>query len=178
MSMSRPAICIVLATALLCVPADGRDGPRFGKPADTARIAAWDIDVSPDGTGLPPGSGSVVQGARLFAEKCAMCHGAAGAGQPADRLTGGVGTLRAPRPIKTVASYWPYATTLFSYISSAMPINDPQSLTPDEVYALLAYLLSIDGIVGKDAVLDAGNLAEIRMPNRDGFRNVWDHPSP
>lgn len=113
----------------------------------------------------------------MFEMKCAACHGEAGAGQPADRLTGGVGTLKSARPIKTVASYWPYATTLFSYIRSAMPINDPQSLTADEVYALSAYLLSVDGIVGKDAVLDAGSLAKIKMPNRDGFRNAWGRPA-
>lgn len=147
---------------------------HLGVPAAPASIAALDTDVSPDGRGLPIGHGSVREGAALFEERCVMCHGEAGAGTPGDRLTGGIGTLATPHPVKTVASYWPYATTLFGYIRAAMPITNPRSLEPNEVYALCAYLLSVDRIVSKTAVLDAKTLPKVRMPNRDGFRDVWD----
>jgi cytochrome c len=132
-------------------------------------VAGYDISIAPDGRTLPPGSGSVAQGAAVYAQKCLACHGSEGAGGPMDRLTGGIGTLTAERPIKTVASYWPYAATVFDYIRRAMPLNAPQSLDDSEVYAVTAYLLSIDNIVPKTAVLDARTLPQVRMPNRDGF---------
>ncbi|MEI9988637.1 MAG: cytochrome c [Rhizomicrobium sp.] len=147
--------------------------PHLGEPADPGRIAAWDILPGRDGSNLPPGHGSVAEGQAIFAERCAMCHGEAGAGGPADRLTGGVGSLTSPHPLRTVASYWPYATTLFGYIRAAMPINQPRSLSANDAYALCAYILSVDKIVPGDAVLDATNLAAVKMPNRDGFRTVW-----
>jgi cytochrome c len=152
--------------------------PGLGQPADTARMSAWDIDVSPDGVGLPDGHGSVAKGAAVFAEKCQMCHGVAGAGGAADRLTGGIGTLRAAQPVKTVASYWPYATTLFGFVRAGMPITAPRSLTASEVYAVCAYLLSIDHIVPQDAVLDRNSLPAIVMPNRNGFRSMWPPKKP
>lgn len=133
-----------------------------------------DITVAGDGTGLPPGAGSVAEGKAIFDQKCAACHGTAASGGVADRLTGGIGTLTAPKPIKTVASYWPYAPTLFDYIRRAMPLTAPPSLKDDEVYALAAYLLSIDGIVDADARLDARSLTQIRMPNRAGFVSLED----
>src|SRR5205085_12612753 len=124
--------------------------------------------------GLPPGSGTVEQGAAVFAQKCVACHGPNGAGTASgDRLTGGIGTLTSDNPIKTVSSYWPYATTLFDYIRRAMPVTNPQSLQNDEVYAVAAYFLSIDNIVPKDAVLDAQSLPKVQMPNRNGFIN-WE----
>lgn len=147
--------------------------PKLGTPADPGRIAAWDLLPGRDGDNLPPGQGSVRQGAAIFENRCSACHGEAGVGQPGDRLTGGVGTLTSAQPMRTVASYWPYATTLFGYIRVAMPINKPRSLTAAETYAVCAYLLSIDGIVPKNAVLDAGRLRAVKMPNRDGFRPVW-----
>jgi S-disulfanyl-L-cysteine oxidoreductase SoxD len=157
---------------LLCVvatPAFGQGPPHFGMAADPARIKAWDISIAPDGTGLPPGNGSVAEGLAIYSQKCVMCHGVDGVGKPADRLTGGIGTLTSPAPVKTVASYWPYATTLFDYIRRAMPVTAPRTLTDQETYALVAYILSVDGIVKKDAILDAKSLPKIRMPNRDGF---------
>jgi len=165
-----------LFASLLTLSATGVSAQtlHLGVPAAPANIAALDTDVSPDGRGLPIGHGSVREGAALFAERCVMCHGEAGVGKPADRLTGGIGTLATPHPVKTVASYWPYATTLFGYIRAAMPITNPRSLAPNEVYALCAYLLSVDGIVSKNTVLNAKSLPKIRMPNRDGFRSVWD----
>ena len=146
--------------------------PGLGRPATAAEIAAVDISIPPSGAGLPAGSGSAVRGAAIFADKCQACHGASGAGGPMDRLTGGIGSLATPTPVKTVASYWPYATTVFDYIRRAMPLTAPQSLTDDEAYALTAYLLSVDGIVAKDAVLDAASLPKVAMPNRGGFVDV------
>ncbi len=147
--------------------------PRLGEPANSGRIAAWDILPGRDGSNLPPGHGSVREGQAIFAARCAMCHGEAGAGKPADRLTGGVRSLTTPHPLRTVASYWPYATTLFGYIRAAMPINQPRSLNANEAYALCAYILSVDRIVPGNAVLGAANLAAVKMPNRNGFRAVW-----
>nr|WP_284508354.1 MULTISPECIES: cytochrome c [unclassified Caballeronia] len=141
----------------------------IGTPVSAADIAAWNIDVAPDGRGLPAGSGDVVTGARIFAAKCASCHGAKGEGVLGDRLIGGRGTLASEKPVRTVGSYWPYATTLFDYIRRAMPYNAPQSLSADEVYAVSAWILNQNGIVPDDARLDAHSLAAIRMPNRDGF---------
>jgi cytochrome c len=148
--------------------------PRLGRPATPEEIARVDISIPPSGEGLPAGSGSVAQGAAVYAQKCEVCHGPNGAGTPSgDRLVGGIGSLATPNPIKTVASYWPYATTLFDYIRRAMPIVAPQSLQNDEVYAVVAYILSIDNIVPKDAVLDAQSLPKVQMPNRNGFVN-WE----
>jgi cytochrome c len=143
--------------------------PDLGRAPSPAELSAADISIMPDGRGLPPGSGTVEQGAQLYAAKCQACHGANGQGGPNDRLTGGIGTLASPRPVKTIASYWPYATTVFDYTRRAMPITAPQSLTNDEVYAVTAYILSIDGIVAKDARLDAQTLPKVQMPNRGGF---------
>jgi cytochrome c len=159
------AIAAILAGSV--VRADERYG--IGRSATPHEIAGWDIDVSPSGAGLPAGRGDVRQGEAIFAEKCAACHGAHGEGKPMDRLVGGIGTLRDKKPDKTVGSFWPYATTLFDYVRRAMPMNAPQSLTPDEVYAVSAYVLFLNGIVPQDATLDADNLARINMPNRDGF---------
>ncbi len=143
----------------------------FGRLATPAEIAAADIDVRADGAGLPPGRGSVTDGAALFASGCAACHGEQGqkpiAGAPL--LMGGLGTLATPKPVQTVGSYWPYATTLFDYIRRAMPFQAPGSLTDDQVYALTAYILRLNGIVPDDTVLDAATLPKVRMPNRDGF---------
>ena len=137
-------------------------------------IAKVDISIPPDGKGLPAGSGSVAQGAAVFQQKCLVCHGENGAGTPSgDRLVGGIGSLNTPNPVKTVNSYWPYATTVFDYIRRAMPNPNPKSLQNDEVYALVAYIPSIDNIVPKDAVLDASSLPKVQMPNRAGFVN-WE----
>ncbi|MGH8778165.1 c-type cytochrome [Paraburkholderia sp.] len=141
----------------------------IGTPVAPSALARWDIDVSPDGRGLPPGHGTVTLGKQIFAAKCAMCHGAQGQGGIGDPLVGGMGTLTSAKPKKTVGSYWPYATTLFDYIRRAMPYNAPQSLSADEVYSVSAYLLYLNGIVPASAGLDAKTLPKVRMPNRDGF---------
>jgi len=141
----------------------------FGRPANEADIKAWNIDIDPNGAGLPPGRGTVQQGAALYANKCAACHGPSGTEGPQIPLVGGQGSLTTNKPVKTIGSYWPYATTLYDYIHRAMPITAPQSLTPDEVYALVAWLLHQNGIIPGDAVMDASTLPAVRMPNRNGF---------
>ena len=158
------AVALAASTALAAAPK-----PDLGRAPSPAELTAIDISIMPDGKGLSAGSGTVEQGAAVYAAKCQACHGANGAGGPNDRLTGGVGSLASPKPVKTIASYWPYATTVFDYVRRAMPITAPQSLTNDEVYAVTAYLLSVDGIVPRDARLDAEGLPKVRMPNRDGF---------
>lgn len=163
---------VLAAAALAALAAVAQAGPRYGlgRPATQAEIAAWDIDIDRDGRKLPPGSGSVAQGRTLFAAQCAGCHGAKGEGGSGERLVGGQGSLASGKPLKTVGSFWPYAPTLFDYIRRAMPLNAPQSLTSEEVYAVSAYVLNLNGLVPDDAVLDAAALAAVRMPNRDGFR--------
>ena len=144
--------------------------PQLGQPIAPADIAPWDISIAPDGAGLPPGRGTAAQGEAIYAAQCQACHGEKGAGRPNDALVGGKGSLAPGKPpIKTVGSYWPYATTLFDYIRRAMPFQESKSLTPDQVYAVSAYILHLNEIVGKDDVLDSETLPKVKMPNRDGF---------
>ena len=151
-----------------CAQTPGRYG--IGRTATDAEIAGWNIDIGRNGENLPRGSGTVAHGREVFAEQCSACHGEKGAGKPNDVLVGGSGSLAAGQaPVKTVGSYWPYATTLFDYIRRAMPYNEPKSLTADETYALSAYILALNGIVGASDVLDAQSLSKVKMPNRDGF---------
>jgi len=166
-----------LALAVAPVLAQGAaEGPGLGRPATPEEIAHVDISIPPSGENLPPGSGTVAAGAMVFAERCVACHGEAGAGgQGLTRLTGGVGSLATDMPVKTVNSYWPYATTVFDYIRRAMPLDAPQSLTNEQVYAVTAYILSIDGVVPEDATLDATTLPQVEMPNRNGFVNWYMH---
>ena len=158
---------------------------RFGvgRAAAAAEIAAWDVDVAPDGHGLPAGRGTVAQGATIFAAKCAVCHGASAEGQTgalppgqaaAPRLVGrdprdGFPFGQDPKLVKTVGNYWPYATTLFDYVRRAMPLTAPGSLTNDEVYSLVAFLLAQNEIVDRAATLDSASLVAVRMPARDKF---------
>ncbi|GAB4394384.1 MAG: cytochrome c [Kiloniellaceae bacterium] len=164
----RVVLALAVATVVLCGTALAFSYD-FGRPAAPDEIALWDIDVRPDGTGLPPGGGTVAQGREIYADNCAACHGEAGQGGIKDRLVGGQGSLATDHPVKTIGSFWPYATTLYDYIRRAMPYTAPGSLSDDETYALVAYLLNLNGIVPEDARLDQTNLAKIRMPNRDGF---------
>src|SRR5207248_1443440 len=130
---------------------------------------AIDIEVLPDGRGLPAGSGTAERGKTVYANRCVSCHGATGKEGPQDVLVGGQGTLRSARPLKTVGSYWPYATTLWDYINRAMPFDQPGLLKPSEVYAAVAYILNMNGIIREDQVIDATSLPKIVMPNREGF---------
>lgn len=140
-----------------------------GTALSAGAVAPWNIDVSADGAGLPPGHGSVADGKKLYDSQCAACHGAKGEGGIADKLVGGIGSLKADKPVKTIGSFWPYATTLYDFIGRAMPYTAPKSLKPEEVYAVTAYLLNLNGIVPADAVLDAHSLPRVAMPNRNGF---------
>jgi S-disulfanyl-L-cysteine oxidoreductase SoxD len=163
-------IAILTAVALACatsVQAQGSYG--IGRPATAAEIAGWNIDIDREGHNLPPGSGTVSHGHEVFDQQCASCHGAKGEGGIGDRLAGGQGTLATPNPVRTVGSYWPYAPTLFDYIRRAMPQNAPQSLGNDDVYAVSAYILHLNGLLPADAVLDASTLSAIKMPNRGTF---------
>jgi S-disulfanyl-L-cysteine oxidoreductase SoxD len=173
MSMRERLLCAVaLALAAGLGTAIAADGQRFGQPIAPEDTAAWDISIAPDGVGLPPGSGIPAQGAVVYAEKCAACHGQKGEGQPNDRLVGGQLTGDQPA-VKTVGSYWPYATTLFDYTRRAMPWQLPKSLTNDEVYAVSAYILRLNGIIGDNDVMNATTLPKVTMPNRDGFISLY-----
>ena len=143
----------------------------FGRPATAQEIAVWDIDVRPDGKGLPVGQGDVKKGKLLYAQKCAMCHGDDGRAKPGVKLPGAalVGDTLATSKAKTIGNYWPYATTLFDYMRRAMPYNLPGSLSNNEVYSLTAYLLSANKIVKDDVVLDAKNLYKVVMPGKKLF---------
>ena len=154
--------------ALLCCSGSAT-AAEFGRPATAEEIKAWNIDVAPDGTGLPDGHGDVARGRQVFEDNCSACHGAKGEGGIADRLTGGRGSLATDHPIKTVGSFWPYATTLFDYVRRAMPYPAPQTLSDDDTYAVVAYILNLNDIVPPDAVLDRNSLPRVKMPNRDGF---------
>ena len=142
---------------------------NLGTPISEAEIAPWDISILPDGTGLPPGSGMPSEGARIFAAKCSVCHGENGKGGLAAAIAGGGPLTAGIETTKTIANFWPYATTLFDFTRRAMPWPRPRTLTNDEVYALTAYMLSLNKIVGEDAVMNAQTLPKVRMPNRDGF---------
>src|SRR5438445_6214705 len=158
-----------LASVFTVLSAEDRGSFGIGRVATEEEIRAWNIDVSSTGEGLPPGSGTVKRGAQVFAAKCAMCHGPTGTEGPKDRLVGGQGTLTTAKPVKTIGSYWPYATTLYDFINRAMPFNAPGSLNPDEIYSVIAWLLFQNGIVKEDAVIDARTLPLVQMPNRNGF---------
>ncbi|WP_428099924.1 c-type cytochrome [Candidatus Rariloculus sp.] len=171
--MSTHRLAAGLGALMLGAAAPGtltaQAGPGLGVELSAEQIAAWDINIAPDGTGLPPGSGDARTGAEVYALKCVACHAVEEEGGLNDRLTGGHGSLAGSAPVRTVGSYWPYATTIFDYIRRAMPFTSPQSLTDDETYALTAYLLQLNGIIGEDDVMDATTLPSVEMPNRDGF---------
>lgn len=160
------------ALAAACATTDSSgpsSRPAFGRAATAQEVAAWDISIAPSGEGLPAGTGTPKQGEAVYVAKCQVCHGEKGAGKPADQLVGGVGSLASANPVRTVGSYWPYATTVFDYTRRAMPANNPLSLSSDETYAVTAYLLYLNGIIGENAVMDARTLPQVKMPNRDGF---------
>ena len=183
---SRVAAAGALALAFTAAgggaQAQGYGGPyNIGRPATADEIAKWDIDVMPDGTGLPPGQGTHAEGAVIFKNSCALCHGDNLKGGDAakvtfdrftprgDPLIGGRGTLTTDNPVKTVESYWPYSTTLFDYIRRAMPFVAPGSLKDNEVYALVAFILGEANIIDKAQVMNKDTLWKVQMPNKDGF---------
>jgi S-disulfanyl-L-cysteine oxidoreductase SoxD len=151
MSLHRKVILAAATAASLASLAWAYD---FGRPATPDEIKLWDIDVRPDGTGLPQGSGTVAHGKQVYQDNCEVCHGTNGEGGIKDRLVGGEGTLASSKPLKTVGSYWPYATTLFDYIRRAMPYPIPGTLSADDTYAVSAYILSLNGILPADEKVD------------------------
>ena len=169
--MSMPSRLVTASASLLVLSSAAlAEGPGLGRVATPDEIASWDVSIGPDGAGLPPGRGTPKQGEPVYAEKCAACHGEKGAGKPNDQLVGGRGSLSGDQaPVKTVGSFWPYATTLFDYVRRAMPLNAPKSLSDDEVYAVSAYILQLNGIIGEADAMDAQTLPRVQMPNRDGF---------
>jgi len=163
------ALCIVAGPALA-------DGPGLGKPLNESDIAAWDISIEPDGKGLPPGGGTPAQGGRIFAEKCATCHGPEGKGgvagvtaAPLPPLVGGGPITDISAAMKRIANFWPHSTTLFDYIRRSMPWQQPMTLSNDEVYALTAYILALNKLIGDNDTMNGQTLPKVQMPNRDGF---------
>lgn len=166
MFMSRYIALVFLPLTLQSI---AQDSPGLGEPVDADTLAKIDYTVLPNGDGLPAGSGTAAEGAGIYASHCIACHGEAGEGSVNDALAGGHGSLASDQPKKTVGSYWPYATTVFDYIRRAMPLQSPGTLNNDELYAVTAYILHINGIVGEDVVMDAKALPAVKMPNREGF---------
>src|SRR5258705_7192478 len=164
------AAALTMAAGVACAA----EMPKFGKPISEGDLKAWDISIAPDGVGLPAGSGTPAQGATVFAAKCAACHGAKGEGGAGPRLVGGQGTLAPPAlPVQTAGSYLPYPTTVFDYVRRTMPWDRPKTLTNDEIYAVTGYILNINGIVKDGEAMNKDTLAKVRMPNRDGFSELY-----
>jgi mono/diheme cytochrome c family protein len=161
---------IALAIFAVCVSLSAQtNGLGVGRPATAEEIRDISTAIAPNGDGLPEGSGTVAAGREVFTAQCARCHGAKAQGDIGPTLVGGQGTLATARPLKTVGSFWPYATTLWDYINRAMPFDKPGLLKPSEVYAVAAFILNLNGIIGDNEVMDAKSLPKVKMPNRDGF---------
>jgi len=166
-------LLIALAAASATGTVIAAEGPGLGAPVSESEAAAVDFVVMPDGRGLPQGSGDAEQGLVIYQRECRICHGDGGQGGPNDRLTGGIGSLTGEQPIKTIGSYWPYATTIFDYVRRAMPYHQPGNLSADDVYAVTAYLLAENGVIERDQVMTAETLPAVQMPNREGFSWAW-----
>ena len=177
MFSKNTSVAMLALILLMVVPgefaaADTESSPKLGKAITPEAAAKWDLSVFPDGTGLPEGRGTVAHGEKLFEEKCAVCHGPEGIGASAEELRGGkTEDLSAPSPDKNIGTYWPFATTLFDFTRRAMPMAAPGSLSADEVYAVTAYLLHVNGIIGKNDEMNRITLPKVNMPNQNGF--IW-----
>ena len=170
MSMPRALLIASSILATTSAIAFAAESPNLGRVATPEEIAPWDISIGPDGVGLPPGAGTARQGEAVYAARCVTCHGEKGAGKPNDQLVGGQGSLPGDGPpVKTVGSFWPYATTVFDYVRRAMPYNESKSLSNDELYAVVAYILNLNGIIADNDTMDEQTLRKVKMPNRDGF---------
>lgn len=164
---------LLIAAILLVGTVVADERPELGEAVSAQELAMVDYTVLPNGEGLPEGSGTAATGASVYMQNCLACHGEGGTDGINDRLVGGHGSLTSDRPIKTVGSFWPYATTLFDYVRRAMPFQTPASLSNDEIYAVTAYLLFLNDVVEEDAEMNADSLPMVKMPNRDNF--VWDY---
>ena len=169
MFMRRAQPMFVLAAVFFVWTGSNAQSPNLGMPIEEQDIAAWDIDILPDGTGLPSGQGTAEQGEIIYAQKCAVCHGVNGEGGISPALAGGEPLSNGIDTGKTIGNFWPYATTIFDYTRRAMPWFAPRTLTDDEVYALTAYLLVLNNIIDNEDVMNADALPAVQMPNRDGF---------
>ncbi len=160
----------LVASAWSVVPVQSQSATYgIGRAATPTEIGDWGASIGPNGEGLPPGRATAADGKNAYERRCARCHGLTGTEGPDNRLAGGADTLTSERPRKTVGSYWPFATTLWDYTNRAMPFDQPGSLTPDEVYGVVAYVLFLNAIIGENDPIDASSLPRVRMPNRDGF---------
>ncbi|HYR41942.1 MAG TPA: cytochrome c [Terriglobia bacterium] len=199
MPFSRNVLLGVFATAGIACASAAAQSPTYnlGRTPASEELRAWDISIGPEGKELPPGSGTATEGGKIYTQKCAQCHGATGAegdtnapqggrrdtslGGAFPRLVGGVGSLATERPVRTVGSNYPVATTIWDYINRSMPMYQEGTLKPDEVYALTAFLLFRNGIIQETDIINAKSLPKIQMPNRDGFvpaRPEWKKPVP
>ena len=168
MSTSDRLLALFLALALGCGAAFAQT-PKLGKPISEADIAAWDINATPSGAGLPPGSGTPAQGAKIYVAKCQICHGENATGKPFAALVGGSPLSNGIDTPKTINNFWGYSSMVFDFIRRAMPFQAPRTLTNDEVYALTAYILALNKLIGENDVMNAKTLPQVQMPNRDGF---------
>lgn len=157
------------SSLISCSTSTVKQSPHLGQAMTLSEIKQVDISVGPDGVGLPVGSGNAKTGLKVYEAQCLSCHGTKGQGKPVDALVGGIGSLSSDKPVRTVGSFWPYASTLFDYTRRAMPLQSPKSLTNNEVYAVSAYILFLNGIISEDFDLNQGNLAQVKMPNQDGM---------
>ena len=174
MSMrSVTAIVLIFVALAASTSSVAQETSNLGRPASPAEIARWDISIPPDGLGCRPGAGTPAQGAVVDTQKCQSCHGEKGAGKPNDPMVGGQDILTSKEAVRTIGSYWPYVTTVFDYVRRAMPYTQSQSLTNEEVYAVTAYLLHLNGVIGVEDVMSVQTLPQVKMPNRDNFIAVY-----
>lgn len=167
--MQKPSLLSISTLLVLGVVALSAQTYGVGREATAEEVASWDVTIGPEGRELPAGSGTAKDGAQVYEVRCKECHGEDGVGGDQAGLVGNPEQLKQAPPIKTVGSYWPYATTLFDYTRRAMPFEDPGTLSADQVYAVTAYVLHLNGLVAEDDVLDRESLPKVVMPNRDGF---------
>ncbi len=165
----RGSKLVVVLLALSCVAYADEQHVSLGLPATAEDIAKVYWSITPDGENLPPGKGTAKQGEPLYVTHCSGCHGEGGKGNVARALVGGAGSLQSKQPVKSIGSYWPYATTVFDYVRRSIPYTAPMSLSNDEYYAITAYLLHINGIISRNQAIGAKSLPKVKMPNRDGF---------
>ncbi len=171
-TLAATLLCVTLGAVAALAQSPSAKSPNLGRPISEADVKDWDIAVLPNGVGLPAGQGTPQEGAKIYAEKCSACHGEAGRGGVAPiypALVGGAPLTNGIETQKTIANYYAYATTVFDYIRRGMPYNSPRSLTDHEVYALTAYILSLNKLIGENDTMDAQTLPKVKMPNRDNF---------
>lgn len=169
----RKIIVMLSFLAVISLAQADKQSPKLGKPASAVLVRNWNLDVFPDGEGLPKGRGDAILGEKVYQQYCQVCHGLEGSGDSADELAGAMHGLRDNPPDKTIGTYWPYATTLFDFTRRSMPLNAPGSLSNDQVYAVTAYLLYLNEIIQQTDEMNAKTLARVKMPNRKGFINIY-----